>query len=90
MPACLQELLEEQILATAYTAGAAQGSSAAAATAQFQQCVQQILQQNCIPIGMQCLLATVGGWEEIRRGKNYASLLDWVEDAHFDSGTAGK
>jgi hypothetical protein len=38
--------LEQQVLAPAYTAGAAQGPSAAAATAQFQQCVQQILQQK--------------------------------------------
>ena len=38
--------LEAQVLAPAYTAGAAQGPSAAAATAQFQQCVQQILQQK--------------------------------------------
>ena len=38
--------LEQQVLAPAYTAGTAQGPSAAAATAQFQQCVQQILQQK--------------------------------------------
>lgn len=38
--------LEQQVLAPAYSAGVVQGPSAAAATAHFQQCVQQILQQK--------------------------------------------